>query len=297
MRKLGFTLVELLVVVALVAIIGAGVAVTYGRKIVDDANYRMTLHEQGQLREAFTKFYADNGRVLSGNLKDTDKDLLPTSNFKNTFTESKAKDYIDRHPTRYGMLELLERYGLWCLLRPEAAEKKNGTKRETFVNFPVFNPDIGEGWQGPYLRSDSIRPYYEKSFTDGLLPDAAATDASSQYAKGDLIFPQLGHRLTDTGIYWIVYFEHCVDRNDTKEPVYRRLLLISGRNDSMLDTPEKRRLFAGNQRKRPNDTVSKAILEANDAYPLDLSTGRILPADDTYGFFITELMNLDSWER
>ena len=32
-----FTLIELLVVVAIVAVIGAGVAVMYGREVVDDA--------------------------------------------------------------------------------------------------------------------------------------------------------------------------------------------------------------------------------------------------------------------
>ena len=59
MRK-GFTLIELLVTVAIIAVIGAGVAVYYGRDLVDNARREMTLHEMGQIRDAFQRFYSDN---------------------------------------------------------------------------------------------------------------------------------------------------------------------------------------------------------------------------------------------
>ena len=133
LSRRGFTLVELLVVIAIVAVVGAGVAVTYGRDVVDDARRRMTLHEMGQIRDAFARFHADNApRLLAGLHAPDDSEAFPSAAFRGTFHGGDRPTKGDR---TYGMIEFFERYGLWPLLQPSVSEDDTRLEDDEFVVF------------------------------------------------------------------------------------------------------------------------------------------------------------------
>ena len=131
-KKKGFTLIELLVVVAIIAVIGAGVAVMYGREVVDDAKKQMTLHEMGQIRDAFQRFWADNAaQMMDGLTVPGSATPMPTADFAfiagdtQTFNASMPADDPQR---LYGALEFFERYGLWMLFQKSVGDLSAGTR-------------------------------------------------------------------------------------------------------------------------------------------------------------------------
>lgn len=269
----GFTLVELLVVIAIVAVVGAGVAVTYGRDVVDDARRRLTLHEMGQIRDAFARFHADNApRLLAGLHAPNDGDVFPSAAFRATFREPPAEG--DR---TYGMVEFFERYGLWPLLQPSVSEDDTRLEDADFVVFGEPSARTGEGWMGPYANPAGRVACVADGAYGALTP--AEADATAP------LFPQIATRYGANAFYRVLYLEHCEDEADLTQPVYRRLFLVCAEHPEDWDDFDDEELGAltGNRR-----------LGA-DSGPLDLATGALRPRDDARGLTFVELLNLDIW--
>ena len=276
----GFSLVELLVVVALIAIVGAGVALTYGREMILQARQQTTTHEMATIRDAFRRFYADNLRSLRSGLYDAGhREHLPSSAFRRTFRSSSVQSCTENNRL-YGMLEFFERYGLWFLLQPSVNDRSR--HRDELHAFAPYNPIRGEGWQGPYLSPARLLPYTE--IRGEMKPVDDSTPDSS------VRLPQIATQY-ENGIYRVLYFEHCEDENDATKPIFRRLLLVCAQDGHSVDSAEKLRRYAGNRRDRPSS------VRQNDAFPLNMQTGAIEPLDSDRGIAFTELLNLDTQER
>ena len=273
-RRRGFTLVELLVVIAIVAVVGAGVAVTYGRSVVVQARRQTTLHEMGQLRDAFARFHADNApRLLAGLHAPNDAEIFPSAEFLATFRGDRpAED--DR---TYGMLEFFERYGLWPLLQPSVSEDGERLENVDFVVFGAPDPLTGEGWQGPYANAPSRVACVAEGDYGTLTP--AETGAT------DPLFPQIGTRWD--GFYRVLYLEHCEDEADLTQPIYRRLFLVCAEDPEAWDefSADELAALTGNRRL------------GTDSGPLDLATGALRQRDESRGLTFIELLNLDIWRN
>ncbi|HIV09518.1 MAG TPA: prepilin-type N-terminal cleavage/methylation domain-containing protein [Candidatus Spyradenecus faecavium] len=273
-RRRGFTLVELLVVIAIVAVVGAGVAVTYGRNVVVQARRQTTLHEMGQLRDAFARFHADNApRLLAGLHAPHDNKIFPSSDFIATFTGDRpAED--DR---TYGMIEFFERYGLWPLLQPSVSEDGDRLENVDFIVFGDPDPLTGEGWQGPYADAPS-RVACVAGRDYGTLTPAEA-DATAP------LFPQIGTRWD--GFYRVLYLEHRENEADLTQPIYRRLFLVCAEDPEAWDefTDDELGALTGNRR------------QGADSGPLDLATGALRQRDESRGLTFIELLNLDIWRN
>lgn len=273
-RRRGFTLVELLVVIAILAVVGAGVAVTYGRSVVVQARRQTTLHEMGQLRDAFARFHADNApRLLAGlHAPRYYGDVFPSAAFRATFREPPAEG--DR---TYGMVEFFERYGLWPLLQPSVSEGDDRLEDVDFVVFGDPDPLTGEGWQGPYADAPSRVACVAEGDYGTLTP--AETGATAP------LFPQIGTRWD--GFYRVLYLEHCEDETDLTQPIYRRLFLVCAEDPEAWDefTADELGALTGNRR-----------LGA-DSGPLDLATGALRQRDESRGLTFIELLNLDIWRN
>lgn len=269
----GFTLVELLTVIAIVAVVGAGVAVTYGRETLVRARRQMTLAEMGRIRDAFARFHADNApRLLSGVHAPNDSEVFPSSDFRLTFSGGDRPDAGDR---TYGMLEFYERYGLWPLLQPSVAEDGERLEDADFVVFGDPDPLTGEGWQGPYADAPSRVACVADGAYGTLTP-------AGDGARG-AVFPQIATRWG--GFYRVLYLEHCEDEDDLTQPIYRRLFLVCAENPEDWDDFDDEELGA---------LTGKRRLGA-DSGPLDLATGALRPRDDARGLTFVELLNLDIW--
>ena len=196
----GFTLIELLVVIAIVAVVGAGVAVTYGRDVVENARRRMTLHEMGQIRDAFARFHADNApRLLAGLHAPNDNNaIFPSAAFIGTFTGGDQPAEGDR---TYGMVEFFERYGLWPLLQPSVSEDDTRLEDDEFVVFGEPSVRTGEGWLGPYANPTGRVACVADGAYGALTPaDEGATAP---------LFPQIATRYGANAFYRVLYLEHC----------------------------------------------------------------------------------------
>ncbi len=266
-----FTLLELLVVVAIIAVVGSAVAVTYGRKNVDDAKDKMTLHDMQEIKKAFLRFQFDNGSRLKQAFADHEGTLLPSAGFLADFQTDHPED-----PALEARMEFFETYGLWFLMRPtiydvDAADRDSG-EIYRFPDFGAYDRIAGEGWNGPYL--------------DG--------DTNKAWVIGGARFPQIGgkHGLATVdadgnplGVYRLLYYEH---QEDDDQPYYRRLLLVSPRDNASWDTLAELLPQTGNLR------------GGTDQGRLNLDTGAfenlVADGDDDDGvspFFVLELLNMD----
>ena len=270
----GFTLVELLVVIAIVAVVGAGVAVTYGRNVVVQARRQTTLHEMGQLRDAFARFHADNApRLLAGLHAPNASEIFPSGDFLATFTAGDRPAEDDR---TYGMIEFFERYGLWPLLQPSVSEGEDRLEDVDFVVFGDPDPLTGEGWQGPYADAPSRVACIEEDYGTLIRADED---------ENEPLFPQIGTRWD--GFYRVLYLEHCEDESDLTQPIYRRLFLVCAENPEDWDefTDDELGALTGNRRR------------GADSGPLDLATGALRQRDNSRGLTFVELLNLDIWRN
>lgn len=273
----GFTLVELLMVIAIIAVVGAGVAVTYGRNVVVQARRQTTLHEMGQLRDAFARFHADNApRLLAGLHAPApyDSEIFPSDDFLGTFESGDRPAKDDR---TYGMIEFFERYGLWPLLQPSVSEDDTRLEDDEFVVFGDPDPLTGEGWQGPYADAPSR--------VACVADDAYGTLTPAGEGERDPLFPQIGTRWG--GFYRVLYLEHCEDEADLTQPIYRRLFLVCAEDPEAWDEFTDDELGA---------LTGKRRLGA-DSGPLDLATGALRQRDESRGLTFIELLNLDIWRN
>ncbi len=304
--KKGFTLIELLVVVAIIAIIGAGVAVTYGRQVVDEARQQMTIHEMGQIRDAFQRFWADNSpQMLDGMTKVNYSVLLPNSEFdfaasdSQTYSESKSPE----SQRMYGVMQFFERHGLWPLFQRSVHRESDSAQIQIFYSsvdarkyeFKDPSPLTGEGWKGPYLsRVTSIECVLNSA--GGYIVEAVVKDGTGKkgVTSGSAIndakvrFPQPKTKYDDGangGIYRVFYYEHC-ENEYVGQPIYRRLILMAAKEPKDYDTWDEIREFAGNRR-----------YSSASGYPLNDSTGAIMEYDSNRGLFFMELLNFDTVYR
>lgn len=280
MRK-GFTLIELLLVVALIAVVGTGVAAYYGHEVVDVSKRQMTLHEMGQIRDAFQRFWSDNsGRIARGVFLPGTATWLPTARFAGTFTSGDApsagtEDCFDRH---YAAMELFERFGLWPLFSDSAPCRGHMRDNGYFIVFDRPDPVTGEGWRGPYISTPERIDCVDGA--DGVLEPAGSGP--------DIRFPQPATRFGDDGnrgFYRIIYLEHCEDEGRTGEPIYRRLILVAAERPERYGTWNDLKRFTGNRR------------GGTDSAPLDIDTGGIAAHIVEKGLFFMELLNLDTYVR
>lgn len=304
MKRKAFTLIELLVVVAIVAVIGAGVAVMYGHEIVDDAKKQMTLHEMGQIRDAFNRFWTDNSSQMMAGM--TTAGASPTdlpSSFE--FVSGDSQTYTaptTSEPQRlYGVMQFFERYGLWPLMQKAVfnASKNDHARYQIFqtsadenrrYEFMPPSPITGNGWRGPYLNSVSAKECVLNSSASGgdiieAVLDSTGITSGNAVADTELRFPQPATKYdngANGGIYRVFYYEHCANEYEG-QPIYRRLILMAAMEPLKYDTWEKIRVFAGNRR-----------YSAASGAPLNLETGAINAYDDAHGVFFMELLNFDT---
>ncbi len=299
MRR-GFTLIELLVTVAIIAVIGAGVAVCYGGDLVDNARREVTLHEMSQIRDAFQRFYSDNSAQVMGGMTEVDASTpLPDGGFSSRFSASSGGTYdsTDANQRLYGMIEFFERYGLWMLVNDSV---KSGDSSK--LNVQIFNteadgrkyrfkkPSIvtGEGWRGPYLSAVSVVDCVANE-DGGYVPEAVSSGkgvtTKCAVDDGEVRIPQPATKYNDGangGIYRVVYCEHCADETDGAT-IYRRLLLMAAEEPLDYDTWEEIKHFTGNRREGDAEHL-----------PIDLATGAVVVHDAQRGVFFMELLNFDT---
>lgn len=264
----GFTLVELLVTVSIVAVIGAGAAVYYGREVLDNANRQISLHEMGQVRDAFQRFWVDNSaQIMDGVVVADTYDPLPSEDFEfaakgdgQTYSAASAAS-----PQRfYGAMEFFERYGAWPLF--EKSAYIGGARRAArffqgdshAFAFAGYDPVAGTGWRGPYLAASSLTA----KTVDGVPLPCIRSKSGAEYR--------------------LVYFEHCDDGREGA-PIFRRLILVGAQKTADIDTWENLREFAGNRR-----------YAGAGGEPLDLATGAVKNFDHARGICFMELMNFDT---
>ncbi len=298
--KKAFTLIELLVVVAIVAVIGAGVAVYYGRETVDDAKKQLTLHEMAQIRDAFTRFWADNSAQMMQGMTVANHDTpLPNGDFAfaagddQTYSASRAAE----RQRIYGAMQSFERHGLWPLMQKSVHRKSDGAQIQIFdsVNearkyeFASPSPLTGEGWRGPYLNAatavECVLNNYGGYIVEAVGSDKKGITSGEDVADNKIRFPQPATKFNDSngGIYRVFYYEHCADERDGF-PIYRRLILMAAMNPRDYDTWNELRVFAGNRR----------YAAALENLPIDQQTGTVVTYDASLGVFFMELLNLDT---
>jgi prepilin-type N-terminal cleavage/methylation domain-containing protein len=151
MKKKNFTLVELIVVVAIVAVIGSGIAVTY-TGLQEDAKAKMTLYEMKEIKDAFTRFYDDNYLELN----------KPIVNHAGGIESDK--------------MAYFETYGLWPLLKHKIEITGNPD-----MEFSKYDPLKGYGWNGPYV--ENIKLYEGKTITQGVYNFPQINDKYSDYYR------------------------------------------------------------------------------------------------------------------
>lgn len=309
MKRKGFTLIELLVTVAIIAVIGAGVAVYYGRDLVDNARREMTLHEMGQIRDAFQRFYSDNAaQIMDGVTVADTNDALP-QDFGTRFSATLGVTYAAPTATSpqrlYGMIEFFERYGLWPLVQDSIRSKDSSkSKVQTFKSaidarkYAFGKPSLatGEGWRGPYINSlnlvDCIINRNDSYTLEAVVKDGDGYKGvltGANVLDSAIRFPQPATKYNDGGnggFYRVVYCEHCAEEVAGK-PIYRRLLLMAAEKPVDYDIWDEIKVFTGNRREGDAEHL-----------PIDLATGGVKTHDPQRGVFFMELMNLDTvWMR
>ncbi len=150
-QKKSFTLVELIVVIAIIAVVGSGVAVSY-IGLEQEKKDEMTLYEMNEIKKAFTRFYDDNYLKLNKPLEK-----------HNGTTETDKMVYF-------------ETYGLWALLK-----KKIEITGSPDMEFPEYDSLKENGWNGPYLENMNL--YSGKSITVGGYEFPQINDKYADYYR------------------------------------------------------------------------------------------------------------------
>ncbi len=275
--KRAFTLLELLVVLAILVVIATSIAGTYGRKNIEEAKYKMTLHEMQEIKKAFLRFESDNFRRLKEGFVDHEGNALPSSDFTNTFTAG----HIDDEQVEM-LMEFYETYGLWFLMVPSISGIVENTvdsdDSDEFLAFKDYQALLCEGWEGPYLEAP-IREAWEYGVNS--FPQIGDKYGGATVEETNLVKP--------LGVYRLLYYEHCEDLSDLTETIYRRLLLVAPRGNTEWDelTSDELLLETGNLRGGAGRLDGKP-----EEGRMNLNTRSFSNVDDSE-FFILELKNMD----
>jgi len=133
MRRSNFTLVELIVVIAIIAVVGAGISVLYTATIAKTARDQMTLYEMHQIKKAFSRFHTENYLALHKPLNNHLGGIIPDK------------------------MVYFAKYGLWFLLQ-NSIDISGHPDRMKFEN---YEPIKGMGWSGPYIDHGSSAMKYD----------------------------------------------------------------------------------------------------------------------------------------
>lgn len=282
---------------AILAVIATGVAGVYGRKNIDEAKDKMTLHEMREIKKAFLQFENDNFRRLKEDLVDHTGASLPTADFNGTFVSSPDSD-----DPIYQWMEFYETYGLWFLMQPRVPGLVENTddsdESDEFPSFKDFDVTTCDGWNGPYLDTVTREAWvYDVTGQriDGTYTGVEFPQVADKHGGEILMLPNIAAPdvVKPLGVYRLLYYEHCEDLSDLTEPIYRRLLLIAPRGNTDRDelTDDELLLETGNLRGgagRPDGGPEWGRL--------NLSTGSFTNRE-TSPFFILELLNMDVLQR
>ncbi len=293
--RCAFTLVELLVVVAIIAVVGTGVAVTYGRKTIDASKDQLTLHEMHEIKKAFLRFHSDNYLRLQREFADHKGASLPSTDFRSSLSSYSNDDASKRF---YGQMDFYETYGLWFLMLPRISGASTAEHPEEgyklFPEFVMFSAVTGDGWNGPYL---------DVNAREAWTYDAVWKDDPIEYEGID--FPQIadkhgGHRyeypienepsiVKPLDVYRLLYYEHQEPSGGT---IYRRLLLVAPRGNANADEIKAGELLDQTGTRRRGADRGRLNLHtgtfSND--PLDINDDEDESASP---FFVLEFLNMD----
>ena len=134
--QVGFTLVELLVVITLLGVLAIGIVVSLDG-VEDDANVRLTKAEMSELRKALLQFKRDVGHFpgFSSPFPPAENEVL------NLLKDCQADD------------------------APEDAADPNRLTYDTGCR--EYNIDTGRGWNGPYALPERINNSVTPGYYDG----------------------------------------------------------------------------------------------------------------------------------
>ena len=179
MHHRGFTILELLVVVAIVATLAGGIFLSVG-DTQRNAERSVTQRELISLRRALLAFEADTGYLPNRRFLDPmDGDTLVRTPDLDSFPRFTA---WYTHPANLTPLFLREFH------YPE----QNVEEEEPVLSLPEFDPDTGRGWRGPYLNgvtvnfvvAGDLQPngYFDRQRGPALQPFHAVSDPHLQAA-------------------------------------------------------------------------------------------------------------------
>lgn len=142
----GFTLLELLVVVAIMAVVAGSVVMVLGRT-EEQANVHITQSEITELKKAYLRFRKDTGYFPkqgpfalspSGLIKPDDPSHWPT--FLSGKSPQERATWFHSPANHYQLLGLIY-----------AVPDNQGPLAGTGHPLRTFDPDTARGWNGPYL--------------------------------------------------------------------------------------------------------------------------------------------------
>lgn len=150
----GFTLLELLIVVAVMAII-AGAAIVLLGETETRAQQHLATSEIGELKKALLRFREDTGYFPTQgpfNLDSRAGGFVPQANLPDYVASGAEIAWFDCPANFWQLFEnplTEDRNGNGVL---DSGEDTNGNSTiDTFHSLGVWNPDAGRGWHGPYL--------------------------------------------------------------------------------------------------------------------------------------------------
>ncbi len=152
--RLGFTLLELLIVVAVMAII-AGAAIVLLGQTETRAQQHLVTSEINELKKALLRFREDTGHFPTQgpfNLNSRAGGFVPQANLPDYVASGAETAWFDCPANFWQLFQnpLSEDRNNNGILDTGEDTNGNGTI-DVFHSLGVWNPDSGRGWHGPYL--------------------------------------------------------------------------------------------------------------------------------------------------
>jgi prepilin-type N-terminal cleavage/methylation domain-containing protein len=143
-RQAGFTLLELLMVIFILASVAGGVLVVYDG-IAEDAQLAVARAEMAELKKALLRFRQDTGYFPRQTTGPFIFENIPDDRFPDWVPEAQRRAWFDSE------------YNFWLLYgREDDTDNPATPQRENCPLAPdhplcTWNPDSNRGWRGPYL--------------------------------------------------------------------------------------------------------------------------------------------------